>query len=212
MHSKLLLHDHPVSSNALKVRFLLAELGLDYETRRVPFSWPRPADYVALNPFGRIPTLVDGELVLAESNAILRYLAAREGRDDLYPPEPRARARVDWALDAWSTQVRPPLYQLERAALFHRDQESGGGTAQEGDPEAIDAARGPAEEALDRWERFVASGGTVTGSFTIADCAVGPVLWRSLRLPLDFARWPRTAALRAAVAARPSFLAAGPVG
>lgn len=212
MSAKLLVHDHPVSSNALKVRFLLAELGLEYETRHVPFASPRPAGYVALNPFGRIPTLVDGELVLAESNAILRYLADREGRHDLYPRDPRARARVDWALDAWSTQVRPPLYQLERVALFHRDHEGGGGTWQEGDPEAIDAAVGSAGDALDRWERFVADGGTVTGTFTIADCAAGPVLWRSLRLPLDFSRWPKTAAVRDAVAARPSFLAAGPVG
>jgi len=108
--------------------------------------------------------------------------------------------------------VRPPLYQLERVALFHRDHEDGGGTWQEGDPEAIDAAVGSAGDALDRWERFVADGGTVTGAFTIADCAAGPVLWRSLRLPLDFSRWPKTAAVRDAVAARPSFLAAGPVG
>ncbi len=55
---------------------------------------PRPADYVAVNPFTGIPTLDDDGFVLTESNAILRYLAMREGRDDLYPSDAaRAGAR-----------------------------------------------------------------------------------------------------------------------
>ena len=212
--ASLVLYSHPVSSNALKARFLLAELGLDYEQRDVSLAFPRPAAYVALNPFGRIPTLVDGELVLAESNAILRYLASREGRegrDDLYPASPRERARVDWALDAWSTQVRPALFQLESVALFHRDRETGGGTTDEADPEAVRERVGPVEEALAKWESFVADNGTVLGRFTIADCAVAPVLWRALRLPVDFSPWPKTARLREAACARPAFQAAGPV-
>ena len=212
MTAGLLLYDHPVSSNALKARFLLAELGLEYETTQVPFGQPRPEWYTALNPFGRIPTLVDGDLVLAESNAILRYLAHRERRYDLYPLEPAERAPVEWALDAWSTQVRPPLFSVERAALFHRDMETGGGSWEEADPGAIEAVRGPAEAALDVFERFVADNGTVLGRLTIADFAVGPVLWRTSRLPLDFSRWPKAARLREAIAARRSFQAAGPVG
>ena len=208
----LLLYDHPASSNALKARFLLAELGLEYEKEHVPFEEPRPDSYTAVNPFGRIPTLVDGDLTLAESNAILRYLAHREGRYDLYPEEARERAPVEWALDAWSTQVRPSLLPLEFAALFHRDRETGGGTWEEADQEAVREAVPKAEAGLDLYEQFVADNGTVLGGFTIADCAVGPVLWRTLRLPLDFARWPKLARLREAIAAHPSFQAAGPVG
>jgi glutathione S-transferase len=207
----LVLYNHPVSSNALKARFLLAELGLDYQTIHVPFAQPRPDWYTAVNPFGRIPTLVDGDLVLPESNAILRYLAHRERRYDLYPLEPRERAPVDYALDAWSTQIRPGLLPFEGAALFYHDRETGGGPWEEGDQAAIEAARGPAEEALDRFERFVADNGTVLGRFTIADCAVGPVLWRTLRLPLALSRWPKSARLRETIAANASFQAAGPV-
>jgi glutathione S-transferase len=210
----LVLYDHPASSNALKARFLLAELGLPYERRHIPFAQPRPESYVALNPFGRIPTLVDGDLALAESNAILRYLAGRERRHDLYPEQPRDRARVDWAMDAWSTQIRPPLARVETAALFATgDREAGGGSAEDADPDEVAATLPAAEKALDLYEAFVAGNGSVTGSFTIADCCVGPVLWRTKRLPMiDFGTRPKLARLRDAIEARPSFQAAGPVG
>ena len=208
----LVLYDHPASSNALKARFLLAELGLEYERRHVPFAEPRPAEYVALNVFGRIPTLVDGDLVLPESNAILRYLAHREERYDLYPQEPKARAPVDAALDSWSTQARPALFPLEGAALFHHDRESGGGKWEDGDQAAIEAALPRASQGLDIFEQFIADNGTVLGHFTIADVAAGPVIWRTKRLPLDLERWPRILRLRDAIEARPAFQAAEPVG
>jgi glutathione S-transferase len=208
----LVLYDHPVSSNALRARFLLAELGLPYERRHVSFAEPRPADYLALNPFGRIPTLLDGELVLAESNAILRYLANRERRDDLYPLDPRERARVDWAMDAWSTIVRPPLFALEAVTIFRDGREEGGGSAEGADPEAVAATLPRIDATLSAYEQFVAGNGTVLGAFTIADCSVGPILWRTLRLPLDLSSYPKLAQLRESVAARPSFQAAGPVG
>src|SRR4051812_36153977 len=102
----LALYDNPASSNAMKVRFLLAELGLEYERRHVPLVRPRPDWYAEIYPFATIPFFEDGEMRLGESNAILRYLANREGRTDLYPVDPAERARVDWALDAWSTQFR----------------------------------------------------------------------------------------------------------
>jgi glutathione S-transferase len=210
--ASLVLYDHPVSSNALKARFLLAEVDLPYERRHVPFTEPRADWYVAVNPFGRVPTLIDGELVLPESNAILRYLASREERADLYPRALAERARVDYMLDAWSTQIRPALHPLERAALAHADWNTGGGRWEDADPAGIEAARPQAEAGLDLFERVVADNGTVLGTFTIADCSAGPVLWRTNRLPLDFTRWPKLARLRSAIAEHPSFIAAEPVG
>jgi len=91
----LVLYSNPASSNAMKVRFLLAELGLEYEREHVPLARPRPDWYVEIYPFGTIPFLRDGDFELGESNAILRYLADREGRADLYPREPRERNRLD---------------------------------------------------------------------------------------------------------------------
>ena len=208
----LVLYDNPFSSNALKVRWLLAELELEYERRHVPFAQPRPPEYVALNPFGRIPTLVDDDLVLFESNAVLRYLAHREHRYDLYPEGPRERASVDAALDAWSTQIRPPLQPLERAALWHADPEEPVGRWQDGDQEKIQARLPAVQDALATFETFVADNGTVLGRFTIADVACGPVLWRTLRLPIDFGALPKLARLRDAVTERPAFQAADPRG
>lgn len=199
----LALYSSPGSGNALKVRFLLGELGLDYETVDVPLERPRPEWYLRVNPVGGIPTLVDGELVLAESNAILRYLAAREQRDDLYPTDLRARARVDWLLDVWSTLIRPAIFPLERAAgLFGEREEA-----------AIESARPALESAFDAVEQLVADNGTMAGTFTIADACAAPTLFRSANLPLpvDFSRWPKLGLVRETVTARPAFAAAGPV-
>ncbi len=199
----LTLYSAPGSGNALKVRFLLAELGLGYECTDVPMARPRPDWYLALNPVGGVPTLVDDDLVLPESNAILRYLAARESRSDLYPTTLPERARVDRLLDTWSTAVRPASFPLEIAS----------GLMGERNEDAIPAAVAALEPVLDAVERLVAENGTMTGAFTIADVCAAPTLFRSatLPLPLDFARWPKLLLVRETVTARASFVAAGPV-
>jgi glutathione S-transferase len=113
-------------------------------------------------------------------------------------------------VDGWSAQIRPGLHALERPCFWHGDT-AGHGRWEDGDQEAIRAATPGAEAALDVFEQIVADNGTLLGSFTIADCAAGPVMWRSLRLPLDFSRWPKLARFRDAIASRPSFQAAEPV-
>jgi glutathione S-transferase len=197
----LLLYDNAASSNALKVRFLLAELGLEYERREVPLERPRPEWYLEVNPLGGVPALDDGDVRLAESNAILRYLARREGRADLYPATAREAVRVDWLLDVWSTAVRPVMGPFERAA----------GIFGSAEPDGVDASRDAAARVLGAVERVVADNGTMTGSFTIADCCAAPTLFRSRKLPLELERWPRLASVRETVTARAAFAAAGPV-
>jgi glutathione S-transferase len=176
----------------------------------VPFAHPRPEELTAFHPFGTIPVLVDGDLRLGESNAILRYLARREGRDDLYPADAAGCARVDWLLDTWSMHVRPALHRLEDAAIFFRGGETVG-SIEDADEEAVAAETGPASDALDRYERLVSDNGTVAGRFTVAECCVGPALWRTARLPLEFERWPRLTRIREAIGTRESFHRAEPV-
>jgi glutathione S-transferase len=206
---RVLLYDNPLSTNSLKVRFLLAELGLAYERREVSVAQPRPDWYLAVNPLGGLPALDDDGLVLAESNAILRYLALREGRADLYPAAAAERAPVDEFLDRFALTLRPPLFQVERVSLGFVP-----GVGFDAAPHDREAGRAKAVEMapqLELFERLVADNGTVLGTFTIADCCAAPVLFRTRNTGMDMTPYPKLERLRETVTARDAFRAAGPV-
>jgi glutathione S-transferase len=175
----VILHDHPRSSNAQKVRFLLGVLRLPYERRTVPFQQPRPDWHLAVNPVGGIPTLIDGELVLSESNAILRYLAAREGRFDLLPEIAHERAPVDWLLDAVATTLRPACREVDVPAYGWSPGRGIG--SQPVRPDDVPAAIASVEPQLAAFSRLLGGGGyACLGRLTVADCAAMPSLWRLL--------------------------------
>jgi glutathione S-transferase len=207
----LVLYDNPMSSNSLKVRFLLAELGLAHERRTVPLSVPRPAGYLARNPVGGVPAIDDDGFVLAESQAILRYLADREGRADLYPTALRDRARVDEFLDRFATVFRPAFFRHERLALGYAPGK-GGRDAVPRDPEGAARVAGQIGPTLVVLDALVEPAGATLGRFTIADCALAPVLHRATQTGLDLTAYPRMRALGEALMARPAFAAAEPVG
>lgn len=97
------LYARRTSSNCQKVLWFLGELGLDYEfiaTGGDAGGLDAP-EYRALNPNGRVPTLVDRDLAVWESHAILRYLAAAYGGDAWWPADPGERSRVERWMD-WS--------------------------------------------------------------------------------------------------------------
>ena len=106
-------HYHfPFSSNSRKVAMTLAQLNIPVETVIVDLSKleQRKPDYLALNPNAKVPTLVDGDLVLWESNAIMAYLADKtEGGDSIYPKDLRARADVNrwlfWGANHWGPSI-----------------------------------------------------------------------------------------------------------
>lgn len=204
----LILWDHPDSSNGLKVRFLLAELGLDHETRHVPMTRPRPADYLALNPLGGIPTLQDGDLTLSESQAILRYLARREDRDDLYPRAAREQAVVDQFLERWTNGLRTALFRVEMHALGWTL--AGGFAPENGDAAKAQEAALEIAPQLTLLDGLVGEEFTVLGRFTIADCSIAPALYRTIACDLDLRPYPRLRSLRDALIARPGWSAAKP--
>ena len=103
----LVLYEAPLSSNAQKVRFLLLELGVEYESREVTMfgQGTRDLEFLSINPFGLLPVLLDDDFVLQESNTILRYLAETRGGEAMYPRAPKRRACVDRLLDVEDVEV-----------------------------------------------------------------------------------------------------------
>jgi glutathione S-transferase len=106
------LYGFPPSPNTWKVRAVAAHLGIPLELEFVDLTKPRSPDYLALNPTGRTPTLVDGNFTLPESNAIMRYLASQKP-NSLWPNDARARADItrwqDWQLGHWGAEACLPL-------------------------------------------------------------------------------------------------------
>jgi glutathione S-transferase len=92
----LKLHDFAPSGHCHRVRLMLSLLDLPYETVAVDLlsGEHRRASFLALNPFGQVPVLQDGELTLADSNAILVYLAGQYGDESWLPRAPARAAAV----------------------------------------------------------------------------------------------------------------------
>lgn len=90
------LHTTPGSPTSHKVRAVIDHLGLSLETQYydVRAGELRSPEYLALNPNGGVPTLVDGAFVLWESNAIMQYLADKVPGNSLFPRDPQLRADV----------------------------------------------------------------------------------------------------------------------
>jgi glutathione S-transferase len=190
------LHHSPMSQHARRVVALLEAARLPYELRHVALERGEhmsPA-YLAINPNHQVPTLVDCDLVIHESNAILRYLCARHGLEDWRPAEPRRAAIVDQWLDWNQCRLSPAVIDIVFNKVF---------LAPDGDAAAI--ARGEAQLAqlAPILESGLARTAFLAGETpTIADLSVGSNLDQ-----LDFAAAapasPNIAAWRARVGALP---------
>lgn len=91
----LVLHGFRYSVYVRVARIALAEKGVAYEHVEVdPFAPDMPIEYLDLHPFRRVPTLVDGDFVLYETEAITRYIDEAFSGPMLQPTEPRPRARM----------------------------------------------------------------------------------------------------------------------
>jgi glutathione S-transferase len=106
------LYGFPLSPNTWKVRAVAAHLGIPLELEFVDLTKPRTAGYLAINPSGRTPTLVDDDFTLSESNAIAQYLASLKP-SSLWPNAAKARAQIThwqcWQLAHWGAEACQPL-------------------------------------------------------------------------------------------------------
>jgi glutathione S-transferase len=114
----LRLHGHELSGNSTKVRLLLDLAGIPYEWVRVDLmkGEHKGEAFLALNPFGQVPVLEDGDTTLADAQAILFFLAARQGDGRWLPTDPLGQARVVRWLSTAAGEVRQGP---ESARLHH---------------------------------------------------------------------------------------------
>lgn len=108
-------------TRSIRVRWALQELGVDFETVQVNLraGENRRPEFLKLNPAGKLPVLVDGDLVLTESVAIVLYLAEKYPEKGLLPTDPRERAKVNqWLLFA-ATELEQPLWRIARNKFLY---------------------------------------------------------------------------------------------
>jgi len=110
------LFHFPLSGNAHKVRLMLSLLGLPHEAEVPTGGAHKQPEFLALNPFGQVPVLVDGEVVVRDSQAILVYLAARYGGPAWWPADPARLAAIQAWLSTAANEVAhgPALLRMHR--------------------------------------------------------------------------------------------------
>jgi len=185
------------SGNVQKVIWLLEELGEPYQREDYgrQFNNTQDAAYLALNPNGKVPTLVDGDAVVWESNTILRYLANKRGTP-LYPTAAAARSQVERWMDWQLASLNNPYLAIFRDAKKP--------AAERGPSWAKDAEElGQQLQILD--SALKAGPWLAGGVITLADICLGPIIHRCLDFPIQLPALDRLKAWRGQVAARPAF-------
>jgi glutathione S-transferase len=190
---------HFPSPNPQKVTFALKELGLDCELVPVDLAKgeQREAAFRAVNPFGRVPVLVDGDLTLAESQAILAYIGEKTGR--LWPASAAERADALKWLFFLAQHIMPPAGEVAlriRAKVLGIPVDEA--TVARGEA-ALPAPLGILEGRLaaNRW--------LFGADFSLVDCAYCPVLNVIEKAGFSLAAYPKVSAYLDACRARPAW-------
>jgi glutathione S-transferase len=190
------------SINVRKVLWTCAELGRDYarEDWGSGFRATSELEFLALNPSALVPVLVDGDVVLTESNTICRYLAASAARHDLLPASPAARARVeqwmDWQATDLNSAWRYAFVALVRKLPGYADASLIAASTRE-----WNRLMGLLDRQLDRTGAYVAG-----ADLTLADIVLGLSTHRWLATPIERPALPAVDAYYARLLARPGFL------
>ena len=188
------------SSNVQKVTWLCEELSIPNEREDFggAFANTKDSHYLSLNPNSRVPTIIEDDFVLWESNAIVRYLCNNYSAGDMAPADPRAYADADRWMDWLQTTVLAPItvifWGLVRTPEAERDLA------------AIEAAR---ESMIPIWkildERLTGRDYIMGDRLTMADIVLAINCYRWLTLIQDRPSMPALEAWYARIAARPAF-------
>ena len=186
------------SVNVQKAVWCADELGIAYERIDAggAFGLTKTPEYLAMNPNSLVPVIEDDGFVLYESNAIVRYLAARHSKDTLWPDDLRKRADVDrwmeWQTNAYTPAMRDIFWQLVRTPAEKRD------------AAVIESARRECERLTAILDAHLAGKSHVTAhGFSAADIVLGCAAHRWLHLPLQREPRPNVERWYAALKSRP---------
>jgi glutathione S-transferase len=108
-------------TRSIRARWMLQELGVDFEaiTINLAAGEHRHPEFLKINPAGKLPVLVDDELVLTESVAIVLYLAEKYPHKGLIPTDIKQRSQVyRWLLFA-ATELEQPLWRIARHTMLY---------------------------------------------------------------------------------------------
>jgi glutathione S-transferase len=183
----VLLHSFSITPNNRKVEAFIKHFDLDVEIQQVSFKdrETESAEYLAINPMGKVPSLEDGDFSLWESNAILTYLATMFPETDALPTDPQGRADVDRWLHWQSCHLMPAMGALK--------------TGDEKGAEAI-------PKLLEILEQQLAGKEYVCGKLSIADFAIAAYTVTKLGSRLDYSELPNVSAWRERMLALKGFV------
>ena len=181
------------SANVQKVMWALGELALDYQRENIAGSFGFPDDYP--NPINVVPTILDGDITVWESNACVRYIARQYGHGSLWPDDPKTLAQadqwMDWQRSGFSDAFFPLFSGKIRAGA---DNESLADNI---------AAIGEQYKILDA---HLADNDYIAGSsFTMGDIPVGTVTYRYKTLDINRPSTPNVDAWYERLIERPSY-------
>lgn len=192
--STITLYGIPLSGHVHRVALLLRMLKLPYEWIETSAEMGRSEAFLRLNPFGQIPVLQDGDLTLADSNAILVYLVKRYAPDSHWLPEqPLAAAQVQAWLSKAAGEVR---YGPAACRLI----------AQFAVPENYQAARAVSDRFLPQMEQHLSKRDYLaTEHPTIADLACHSYVAVAAEGGISLSPYPAIRRWTARIAALPGF-------
>lgn len=160
--STMALYSSETSLDCHRVRFVLAEKGINVEIVNISEDESAAADLAELNPYNEAPTLVDRDLVLYDASVINDYLDERYPHPPLMPVDPVSRAQLRLV----HYRVLKDWYSLARVI----DSTSG--------KKAEQAAKQLKEGIIAANELFRMSQYILSDELTLVDCTLGPLLWR----------------------------------
>ncbi len=186
-------------SRALRAVWGIEEVGIDYQ--HIPTNYAaesKAADYLAINPNGRIPALIDGDLQLFESMAINLYLAKRYG-GGLYPANAADEARA-WQWSVWAiSEIEPLQMQIVIQMLFTPEEKK--------NPKVIPGATKGLQRPLKVLDAALAGRDWLLGNaFSVADLNVASVMHLMKNIQFDYSvhtnvqRWAEACYARPALA------------